>query len=69
MDWGLCTIFWLIGALVGFGVGTMVTILKTNKQREMCKTALRKIAHHQWETGINDAVMITRIALKGLDEE
>ena len=69
MDWGLWTIFWLIGALVGFGVGTMVTILKTNKRREMCKTALRKISYYQWDTGVNDAVMITRIALRGLNDD
>ncbi len=67
MDWGLWTMFWLCGALVGFGVGTATTILKTNKRRELRETALRKISHYKWETGVNDAVMITRIAQKGLN--
>lgn len=67
MDWGLGTMIWLFGALAGFGVGMAVTMFKMNKRREMRESALRKIAHHQWDSGINDAVLVTRIALKGLD--
>lgn len=67
MDWGLGTMLWLFGMLVGFGIGMVVTIGKTNKRREMRETALRKIVHHQWDSGINDAVLITRIAIKGLN--
>ena len=67
MDWGIWTIFWLLGALVGFGVGTAVTIFKTNKKRELRESALRRISHYKWDTGVNDAVAITRIAIKGLN--
>lgn len=69
MDWELWTMFWLLGALVGFGISTVATIFKTNKRYKIRSEALRKISHYQWGTGVNDAMVITRIALKGLNGE
>lgn len=66
MDWGLCTMIWLLGTLVGFGVGMAATILRTDKRRQIRKASLREILNYQWDTGVNDALTITRIALKGL---
>lgn len=69
MDWGLWLIIWLLGGLVGSGIGMMVTMSIMDKQRGMREVALRKIVRHQWGAGANDAISITRIALEGLDEE
>ncbi len=67
MDWGIWTIFWLLGALVGFGVGIAVTIFKIDRKRELRESALRRISHYKWGTGVNDAAVITRIAIKGMN--
>ncbi len=67
MNWELWTMFWLFGMLVGFGICMIVTTLKNNRRREVREVALRKITRYQWGTGVNDAVFITHIALKGLN--
>ena len=42
----------------------------TRKKRHARENALQEIADHKWNTGEhNDAVVITRIALRGLEGE
>lgn len=60
--------------IIGAAVGSYITakILTHRAKRVMIKRgkALRKITHHQWNTGReNDAVVITRIAMDGLKYE
>lgn len=58
----------IIGILLGFGLATIIDVLRGNNATERTRTALRDITNHQWGTGKhNDAVVITRMALRGLD--
>ena len=63
-------ICWCTGLVIGSYVTCRVLAFKTRKKRYAREHALREITQHQWETGKhNDAVVITRIALKGLKGE
>jgi len=66
--------YWVaFGLAVGaFGLGSYLTSVvlaaRTRKVRHSREKALRDITQHKWDTGEqNDAVVITRMALKGLD--
>ena len=64
----------LIVGSVGAGAGSYLTVkwlaFTTRKTRHTRENALRKIAKHKWNNGTeNDAIAITRIALKGLKGE
>jgi len=64
--------------LVAFGVGGILgsyftvkyLAFVTRKKRHARENALKEIASHQWNNGTqNDAMHITRIALRGLRGE
>lgn len=64
----------LIACGVGVVLGSYFTAkwlaFTTRKKRHARENALREIMHHQWNNGTkNDAMAITRIALKGLKGE
>lgn len=64
----------LIAGSIGVGAGSYLTAqwlaFTTRKKRHTRENALQKIAKHQWNNGTkNDAIAITRIALKGLEGE
>jgi len=57
-------------AIISSYVTTKVLAFRTRKKRRARENALRDIASHKWDTGEhNDAVVITRIALRGLEGE
>ena len=63
-----------VSAIAGAGISVYVTTkvlaFRTRKKRRARQAALENIACHKWDTGKhNDAVVITRIALKGLKGE
>ena len=63
-----------VSAIAGAGISSYVTTkilaFRTRKKRRARQAALENIASHKWDTGKhNDAVVITRIALKGLKGE
>lgn len=63
----LLTSVFVAGAAVGTYATTKVLAFRTRKKRRAREAALNSIASHKWDTGDhNDAVVITRIALKGL---
>lgn len=63
-------IYWGAGLVIGSYVTCRVLAFKTRKKRPAIEKALREITRHQWGTGKhNDAVVITRIALRGLKGE
>jgi len=58
----------VIGVVIGSYVTAKVLAIRTRKKRRAREKALRDIASHKWGTGEHsDAVIITRIALKGLE--
>ena len=60
----------LLGATVGSYITTKVLAFRTRKKRHAMRNALKDIASHKWDTGEhNDAVIIVRRALKGLEGE
>ena len=64
----------LVIFVVGMAAGTYLTVKylswATRKKRHARENALRDIASHKWDTGkVSDAVVITRMALKGLGED
>lgn len=70
MEWGFLIICLGISLIVGMGIGSAAILIKTNKQRELRDKALREILHYQWGTeDTNDALVVTRIAIKGLKGE
>jgi len=58
-----------VGVVIGSYFTAKYLAFVTRKKRYARKGALREIASHQWGNGGNDAIIITRIALKGLDDE
>ena len=63
----LFTSVFIAGIAVGTYVTTKILAFRTRKKRRAREAALNSIASHKWDTGDhNDAVIITRIALKGL---
>lgn len=63
----LFTSVFIAGISVGTYVTTKILAFRTRKKRRAREAALNSIASHKWDTGDhNDAVIITRIALKGL---
>lgn len=60
-------IYLCAGLVIGTCVTCKVLAFKTRKKRHARDQALREIANHQWNNGTkNDAMTITRIALRGL---
>lgn len=63
-------IYWCAGLVIGSYVTYKWLAFEARKKRNLSEVALRKIANHQWNNGAkNDAMAITRIALKGLTGE
>lgn len=61
---------WAAGFTLGSYITSKVLAFRTRKKRHAMENALREISNHKWGTGKhNDAVVITRIALRGLDGE
>ena len=59
-----------VGLIVGSYVTSKVLAYRTRTKRHAMRQALDEISCHQWNTGKhNDAVVITRIALRGLAGE
>ena len=59
-----------VGVVLGSYFTAQWLALRTRKKRHARENALREIASHKWDTGEhNDAVVITRIALRGLEGE
>lgn len=59
-----------VAAVISSYVTMKVLAFRTRKKRRARENALRDIASHKWDTGDhNDAVVVTRIALRGLDGE
>ena len=57
-----------VGLVIGSYVTSKVLAYRTRAKRRAREQALRDIASHKWDTGEhNDAVVITRIALRGLE--
>ena len=66
--WALFGIL-VFGGAVGSYITTKWIALITRKRRHAREGALREIASHKWHVGDqSDAVVITRIALRGLEE-
>lgn len=64
----------LIAGSIGVGAGSYLTAqwltFTARKKRHARENALQKITKHKWNNGTeNDAISITRIALKGLKGE
>ena len=60
----------VVGIVIGSYITSKVLAIRTRKKRHATDFALREIASHKWDTGEhNDAVVITRIALRGLKGE
>ena len=60
----------IAGAIISAYVTTKVLAFRTRKKRRAREKALRDIASHKWDTGDHsDAVVVTRIALRGLAGE
>ncbi len=58
------------GATIGAFIASKIASIRTAKMLHKRGDALRKISNHQWDTGEhNDAVVITRIALDGLEHK
>ena len=58
------------GAVISAYVTTHVLAFRTRSKRHARENALREITQHKWDTGEpSDAIVITRIALRGLDGE
>lgn len=65
----LCTVF-VVGVILGSYFTMKWLAWVTHNKRHAREDALNEIASHKWHTGDNnDAVIITRIALKGLAGE
>ncbi len=59
-----------VGAILGSYFTCKWLAFTTRKKRHARENALREIIRHQWNNGTkNDAMAITRIALKGLKGE
>lgn len=59
-----------VAAVISSYVTMKVLAFRTRAKRRARHAALTDIASHQWDTGEhNDAVVITRIALRGLNGE
>lgn len=57
----------MIGIAVGLIAGRVIEIFRDRTIMNQQECALREIADHQWDTGKhNDAVVVTRIAMRGL---
>ena len=63
-------LIFIFGIATGSYVTTKAMAHCTRKKRHARENALRKIVHYQWHNGTpNDAIPITRIALRGLKGE
>lgn len=63
-------IYCCAGLVIGSCITCKVLAFKTRKKRHAREKALREITSYQW--GVNehsDAIIITRIALRGLNNE
>ena len=57
-----------VGIIIGSYVTSKVLAIRTRQKRHAMTYALNEITSHKWDTGKhNDAVVITRIALRGLE--
>jgi len=66
----LLTFVLIVGIAIGSYATTKILAFRTRRKRRAREAALNNIASHKWDTGEhNDAVIITRIALKGLAGE
>ena len=60
----------LAGIAIGSIITSKVATARTAKMLHKRGEALREITNHKWDTGDhNDAVVITRIALDGLEHD
>lgn len=58
------------GVVVGVCVAARIIGARARRLLHVRGEALRKITNHKWDTGEhNDAIVITRIALKGLEHK
>ena len=63
-------LIFVAGIAIGAYVATKVVAARARRLLHMRGDALREITNHKWDTGKhNDAVVITRIALKGLEHK
>ena len=63
-------IIFIVGIVIGACVATKVVSTRARRLLHMRGDALRKIKNHKWNVGEqNDAVVITRIALTGLEHK
>lgn len=61
-------IYWCAGLIIGSYITCRILAFKTRKKRPAIEKTLREITRHQRGTGKhNDAVVITRIAMRGLN--
>ncbi len=61
-------IIFLAGIAIGSIITSKIATARTSKMLHKRGDALREITNHKWDTGDqNDAVVITRIALEGLE--
>ena len=58
----------MIGIVIGLIAGRVIEIFRDRKIMNQQREALTDITSHQWGKAKNDAIVITRIALKGLEE-
>ena len=64
------TAIFIAGLVIGAFVASKIATWRTSKMLHKRGEALREITNHKWDTGEhNDAVVITRIALDGLEHK
>lgn len=63
-------IIFLAGIAIGALVASKIASVRTSKMLHKRGEALREITNYKWHIGDeNDAVVITRIAMKGLEHK
>jgi hypothetical protein len=70
IDISIAIIIFAVGITVGSFVTSRIVARRARRLLHLRGDALREITNHKWDTGDhNDAVVITRIALKGLEHK
>jgi len=69
-EWLLIAVIFGAGTALGSYVTSKIVSARARRLLHIRGEALREIANHKWHTGdYNDAVVIARIALKGLEHK
>ena len=70
IEWILVAVIFGAGVALGSYIASRIVGANARRLLHLRGEALREIANHKWHTGdYNDAVVIARIALKGLEHK